>query len=76
MIGHVIMEIERDEICAAIQFYLNKSVFNTLSSDYHKATVTDVHQRSNGNFIIEFHGQPPKQTEIEDNNETKPQSSR
>lgn len=59
MIGHVIMEIERDEICAALQFYLNKSAFNTMTSDYHKVTVTDVRQRSNRNFVVEFDGWRP-----------------
>lgn len=65
MIGHVTMEIEEGEICAAIQFYLNKSVFNTLVSDYHKATVTSVRQRANGSFVIEFDGWRPATTEEE-----------
>jgi hypothetical protein len=59
MIGHVVMEIERDEMVAAMQFYLNKSVFNVLANKYHEATVTDVHQRNNGNFVVEFDGCRP-----------------
>lgn len=57
MVGHVIMEVEHAEIVAAIQFYLNSSVFNTGPlREYHKANVTEVRQRSNGNFVIEFYG--------------------
>jgi hypothetical protein len=65
MIGDVVMEIQHDEMKAAVQFYLNKDVFDADGSlrVRHKATVTDVRQRSNGNFIIEFHGwYLPKET--------------
>jgi hypothetical protein len=61
MIGHVIMEVEHAEIVAAIQFYLNHSVFNTALREYHKANVTEVRQRTNGNFAIEFDGLPNKE---------------
>jgi hypothetical protein len=63
MIGHVIMEIEPDEMRAVVQFYLNRDVFDAGLSlrVRHKANVSDVRQRSNGNFVIEFHGWfPPK----------------
>ena len=57
MIGHAIMEIEADEMIAAVSYYLNREL---LQSDMgrlrHKATITDVRQRSNGNFVIEFDG--------------------
>jgi len=58
MIGNVIMEIEPDEMRAAVQFYLNRDVFDADGSlrVRHKANVMDVRQRSNGNFVIEFHG--------------------
>ena len=57
MIGNVIMEIEPDEMRAAVQFYLNRDVFDANSiRERHKANVSAVRQRSNGNFIIEFYG--------------------
>ena len=57
MIGHVIMEIEADEMIAAVQFYLNRDVFDAEGvRKRHKANVVDVRQRSNGNFVIEFNG--------------------
>ena len=57
MIGHVIMEIEQDEMIAAVQFYLNRDVFDAGSiRERHRANVSEVRQRSNGNFIIEFNG--------------------
>ena len=57
MIGHVIMEIEPDEMRAAVQFYLNRDVFDANSiRERHKAKVSAVRQRSNGNFVIEFYG--------------------
>lgn len=61
MIGHVIMEIEADEMRAAIQFYLNRDVFDADGSlrVRHKANVVDVRQRSNGNFVVEFEGRGP-----------------
>jgi len=57
MIGNVIMEIEPDEMRAAVQFYLNRDVFDANSiRERHKANVSAVRQRSNGNFVIEFYG--------------------
>lgn len=58
MIGHVIMEIGEQEMISAVQFYLNKSVFEASDSLrwQHKATVVGVRQRSNGNFVVEFEG--------------------
>lgn len=60
MIGTVIMEIGETEMIAAIQFYLNSSVFMVEgypSRTYHKAAVTSVKQRK-GRFFIEFEGRP------------------
>lgn len=55
------MEVGEAEIVAAIQFYLNQSVFNSESTfqnrRYHRAVVTSVKQRKN-RFLIEFEGQP------------------
>lgn len=46
MIGHVIMEIEANEMRAAVAYYLNKDVFDANSiRERHKAVVTDVRQR-------------------------------
>ena len=62
MIGHVVMEIEAGEMRTAVAYYLNKDVFMVdgyPSRVGHKAVVTDVRQRSNGNFIVEFDGQQP-----------------
>lgn len=59
MIGHVIMEIEADEMIAMVQFYLNHSVFHVEgcpSRECHRAYVTAVRQRSNGTFVIDFDG--------------------
>lgn len=63
MIGAITMEIGEPEIVAAMQFYLNNSVFNSELSHrkYHHAEVTAVRQRSNGRFIIEFDGRPEPQ---------------
>jgi hypothetical protein len=65
MIGHVIMEIEHDEMIAAVQFYLNRDVFDADGSlrVRHKANVSEVRQHGNGNFVIEFNGWqlPPKE---------------
>lgn len=55
------MEIGEAEMIAAVQFYLNQSVFNSESGfqnrKYHRADVTSVRQRK-GRFVIEFEGQP------------------
>jgi hypothetical protein len=62
MIGHVIMEIEPDEMRTAVAFYLNRDVFMVEgypSRVRHEAIVANVRQRSNGNFVVEFDGQPP-----------------
>lgn len=59
VIGHVIMEIESDEICAAVAYYHT----NGSSRVRHKAIVTEVRQRSNGNFVIEFDGWRPAERE-------------
>jgi hypothetical protein len=61
MIGHVIMEIEYDEMRAALAYYFNRDVFNVYAGrERHQAVITDVRQRSNGNFVVEFKGwQPP-----------------
>lgn len=60
MIGHVIMEIEADEMKAALAYYFNKDVFDVYAGrERHKALVTNVRQRSNGNFVIEFDGWRP-----------------
>jgi hypothetical protein len=59
MIGNVIMEIEPDEMRAAVEFYLNHTVFHVEgypSREGQRAHVSVVRQRSNGNFVIEFHG--------------------
>jgi hypothetical protein len=58
MIGNVIMEIEHDEMRAAVQFYLNRDVFDADGSlrVRHKVNVNTVRQHSNGNFVIEFYG--------------------
>ena len=68
MIGDVAMEIQPEEMMAAVQFYLNRDVFDAHGSlrERHKATVTAVRQRSNGNFVIEFHGWYLPE-EVEDN---------
>lgn len=60
MIGKVAMEVSKAEMCAAIQFYLSKSVFDSDLGNrvFHKAKVTNVRQRDNGRFVIEFEGQP------------------
>lgn len=71
MIGTVIMEIGEAEMIAAIQFYLNQSVFWSESGftdrKYHRATVTSVKQRK-GRFFIEFEGRPEPEwpSEVED----------
>lgn len=60
MLGTVIMEVGEAEIVAAIQFYLNSSVFHVEgypSRKNHEAVVTSVKQRKN-RFFIEFEGQP------------------
>lgn len=63
MIGHVIMEIEADEMRAAVAYYLNKDVFDAnMVRVRHKAIVTEVRQRSNGNFIVEFNGWRPAES--------------
>jgi len=61
MKGHVIIEVEAEEMIAIVQYYLNKELFTCdMSRSRHLANVTDVRQRSNGNFVIEFDGQMPK----------------
>lgn len=73
MIGHVIMEIEPDEMRAAVAYYFNREVFTSdMGRLRHKAVVTEVRQRSNGNFVIEFDGWQPAQPAAagEDANET------
>lgn len=67
VIGHVIMEIESDEMRAAVAYYLNRDVFDAAGSlrIRHKAVITDVRQRSNGNFVIEFDGWRPTESESE-----------
>lgn len=74
MIGHVIMEIEADEMRTAVAFYLNKDVFMVEgypSRAGHKVIVTSVRQRSNGDFVVEFDGwrpaDPSKQPQQTDN---------
>lgn len=74
MIGHVIMEIERDEMIAALAYYFNKDVFDVYAGrERHKVIISDVRERSNGNFIIEFDGwvpaSKPKSNDKEDDNE-------
>lgn len=65
MIGTVIMEISQAEMTAAMQYYLNYSVFKIDAlREYHKATVIKVHQRSNGRFSIEFDGQPEPEEDV------------
>lgn len=73
MIGDVTMEVSEQEMVAAIQFYLNQSVFNAESSlrHYHKAFVTGIRQRPNGRFIIDFYGQPEEKQDKSDT-ESKP----
>ena len=66
MIGTVIMDISHAEMVAAVQFYLNRSVFDSDTvRTYHKATVVRVHQRTNGRFVIEFDGRPEPDEEKE-----------
>lgn len=60
MLGTIIMEIGEAEMIAAIQFYLNNSVFMVQgypSRKYHEAIVSSVRQRKS-RFVIEFEGQP------------------
>lgn len=60
MLGTIIMEVGETEIIAAIQFYLNHSVFHVEgypSRKYHEAIVSSVKQRKS-RFVIEFEGQP------------------
>lgn len=60
MIGHIIMEIEPDETCAAVAYYFNRDLFDSHAGrERHKTIVTEVRQRSNSNFIIEFDGWRP-----------------
>lgn len=60
MIGHVIMEIEADEMRQAVAYYLNKDVFDVYTGrDRHRVVVTNIRERSNGNFIVEFDGWRP-----------------
>lgn len=64
MIGTVIMEIEHDEMRAAIAYYLNRDVFDVYAGrERHKAVVMQVRQRTNGNFVIEFDGWRPATSE-------------
>lgn len=67
MIGKVAMEIGSQEMIAAVQHYLNDEVFYATFSGRtaHKAKVTKVRQRDNGNFVIEFEGQPERSTDTE-----------
>lgn len=60
MIGHVIMEIEADEMRQAVAYYFNRDLFDAHAGrERHKAIVTEVRQRSNGNFVVEFDGWRP-----------------
>lgn len=67
MIGKVAMEVSQQEMIAAMQYYLNNEVFYAMFSGRaaHKANVTKVRQRDNGNFVIEFEGQPERSTDTE-----------
>lgn len=58
MIGKINMEVSHAEIVAAIQYYLNESVFTAGPSlrTYHKAKVVKVRQRESGRFVIDFEG--------------------
>lgn len=59
MIGTIAMDIDHVEMCKAIEFYLNRSVFDaSVGRKYHEARVVKVSQRSNGRFVIEFESQP------------------
>jgi len=70
MIGNIIMEIEPDEMRAAVQFYLNHDIFDANSiRERHKANVSAVRQRSNGNFVIEFYGWVLLKEETNDGND-------
>lgn len=62
------MEVGEAEMIAAVQFYLNQSVFTAEygSRKYHRAYVTAVRQRSNGRFVIEFDGQPEPEFKVEE----------
>lgn len=68
MIGSIAMEVSEAEIIAAIQFYLNHSVFTAQydSRKYHRVYVTSVRQRSSGRFVIEFDGQPEPEFKVEE----------
>lgn len=70
MIGHVIMEIEPDEMRAAVAYYFNRDLFDAHAGrERHKAIVTSVRERSNGNFVVEFDGWRPAETNPEGVNE-------
>lgn len=60
MIGLTVMEIGEQEMEAAIEYYLNRSVL------HHTARVIGVRQRSNGRFVIEFDGQPEVERLLEE----------
>lgn len=66
MIGHVIMEIEPDEMRAALAYYFNRELFTSdMGRTRHKAVITTVRERSNGNFVVEFDGWRPAEPAVE-----------
>lgn len=70
MIGHVIMEIEPDEMKAALAYYFNRELFTSdMGRIRHKAVITDVRERSNGNFVVEFDGWRPAEPVVEKEDE-------
>lgn len=61
MKGHVIMEIEPEEMVSIVRYYFEKELFDSYAGrERHRATVTDVRQRNNGNFVVEFDGEMPR----------------
>ena len=54
MIGRTIMNIDREEMKAIVQHYLNSNLLNTTFQRQHTSGVLNVRQRGNGRFVIEF----------------------
>lgn len=64
MIGLTIMEISREQMAVIVQWYLNNNLLNITFQKHHQSVVENVHQRSNGRFVVEFVAENAKGKEI------------